>query len=349
MSKSNSVLALVAVVAAACSVVPVQTGTQFQVSNEPLKLSLGTATPGGGFPVYGDAFVAAVREADPTITIEPRNTRGSAENVPLLEQGKLDLALVQGEAAYEALAGINRPQPTDIKILWAMYSSPGMFVVRADSPYRTIDDLKGKSVAWGAKGSGLVLLGGYVVDALGMDRDKDFKAVYLDRAGDGPAMVQDGRVAALWGGGIGWPGFTTMANSPGGARFITPSEAEITRILAKHKFLKRVSFPAGAYKGIAVATPSVGSWSFVFARKDLPDDTAYRLARALHKAEARLAERLAQARESKAVNTWSGVADTATIHPGVRPGSTRHPNAITSMPISGKARISQPYVVALIP
>ena len=314
MSRSNRLwwTLACALAAASCSVAPMKT------SNEPLKLTLGTATPGGGFPVYGAAFVETVHEADPAIAIEARNTKGSAENVPLLEQGKLDLALVQGEAAYEALAGINRPAPTRIKILWAMYSSPGMFVVRADSPYRSIADLKGKPVAWGAKGSGLVLLGGYVVEALGMDRDRDFNAVYLERAGDGPAMVQDGRVAALWGGGIGWPGFTTIANAPGGARFIAPSEDEIARILARHKFLKRVSFPAGSYKGIAADTPSVGSWSFVFARQDLPDEAAYRVARALHRGEAKFAERLAQARESKATNTWSGVADVATLHPGAR-------------------------------
>ena len=306
MSKSISAVALLL---AACSMMP--------VSNDPLTLSLATATPGGGFPVYGDAFVAAVKGADPTITITPQNTKGSAENVPLLEAGKVDLGLVQGEAAYEALAGINRSGPANMKILWAMYSSPGMFVVRADSPYRTIADLKGKPVAWGAKGSGLVLLGGYVVDALGMDRDKDFQPVYLERAGDGPAMVQDGRVAALWGGGIGWPGFTTMANSPGGARFILPTEAEIARILAKHKFLKRVSVPAGSHKGIAYDTPSVGSWSFVFARTDLPEETAYRVARALHKALAEFGAKLPQARESTAANTVAA-ADPALLHPGVR-------------------------------
>ena len=312
MSRSTSVAAAIAALLLLSCAAPTSV-----VGNAPLRLSLGTATPGGGFPVYGDAFVAAVKAADPMIAIEPRNTKGSAENVPMLEQGQLDLALVQGEAAYEALAGINRAKPTDIRILWAMYSSPGMFVVRADSPYQRIEDLRGKPVAWGAKGSGLVLLGGYVVDALGMDRDKDFKPVYLERAGDGPAMVQDGRVAALWGGGIGWPGFTTMANSPGGARFITPSEAEIAKILAKHRFLKRVAFPAGSYKGLAPDAPSVGSFSFVFARKDLPDDVAYRVARALHRAEKDFAARLPQARESTATNTWSGVADTMTIHPGV--------------------------------
>src|SRR4051812_46321746 len=123
MSKWNSVAIAAAALAASCAMGPMQT------SNEPLKLTLGTATPGGGFPVYGDAFVAAVHEADPAITIEPKNTKGSTENIPLLEQGKLDLALVQGEAAHEALTGIRsassaegtaRASPTDIKVLWAM-------------------------------------------------------------------------------------------------------------------------------------------------------------------------------------------------------------------------------------
>ena len=77
-------------------------------------------------------------------------------------------------------------------------------------------------MAFGARGSGLVILARYVLDGIGLDQDKDFDAVYLDRAGDGPAMVMDGRVAALWGGGIGWPGFTSVAQGPAGARFIAP-------------------------------------------------------------------------------------------------------------------------------
>lgn len=285
--------------------------------SEPLKVTLATATPGGGFPVYGAAFKAAIEETDPSITIETVNTKGSAENVPLLEQRKMDLALVQGEAAHEALAGVNRTGPADMKILWAMYSSPGMFVVRADSPYRTIQDLKGKTVAWGAKGSGLVLLAGYTLDPLGLNRDRDFTPVYLDRAGDGPAMVLDGRAAALWGGGLGWPGFATMADSPGGARFIVPTKDEVARITAKHTFLKPITIPAGSYKGMTQDLQSVGSWSFVFARSDLPDETAYRLARTLHRGEAALKRHLAAANESTAANTWNAPADRATLHPGV--------------------------------
>src|SRR3954466_5728767 len=241
----------------------------------PTRLTLGTATPGGGFPVYGAAFVAALKEADPTLVIEARNTKGSAENIPLLEEGKLDIALVQGEAAYEALAGIGRA-PANLRVVAAMYSTPGLFVVRADSPYRAIADLKGKPVAFGAAGSGLVILARYVLDGIGLDQAKDFQAIFLERAGDGPAMVEDGRAAALWGGGLGWPGFAAVAKAPGGARFIAPSAEEIDRIVAKHPFLKRLTVPAGSYPGQDAAIPSVGSWSLILARPTLPDEVAYR-------------------------------------------------------------------------
>ena len=277
-------------------------------------VSLATATPGGGFPLYGGAVAEIINAEDPTLDVQPKNTKGSTENVPLLEAGTVDLGLVQGEVAHEALTGIGRA-PANVKILAAMYSTPGMFVVRADSPYRSIEDLRGKPVAFGAQGSGLVILARYVLDGLGLDRDRDFKAVFLERAGDGPAMVLDGRVAALWGGGIGWPGFTTMANAPGGARFIVPDRDGIARILAKHTFLRPLDVPAGSYPGQSATIASLGSWSFIMARPTLADDVAYRLARALHRGEARLGAKLAQAKETTAANT-AAAARPELLHPG---------------------------------
>lgn len=282
----------------------------------PMTLSLGTATPGGGFPLYGDAFAAVMKAADPSVQLLTQNTKGSTENIPLLEEGKLDLALVAGEPAYEAFKGIKRA-PTKLKILTALYSNPGMFVVRADSPYKTIRDLVGKPVAFGAKGSGLVFLSRYVLDGLGLDQDKDFEAVYLDRAGDGPAMVQDGRVAALWGAGIGWPGFKAMSESPGGARFIAPDATEIAQIRSKHSFLKPLLVGANSYPNQPAPIASVGSWSYILARETLPDNVAYRLAKTLHGAEATLGESLAQAKETTAGNTVAAAPELTMIHPGV--------------------------------
>jgi uncharacterized protein len=279
-------------------------------------ISLGTATPGGGFPVYGNAFAEIMNAADPALPIEPRNTKGSNENIPLLEAGSLDIALVAGEPSYEAFMGIGRP-PTKLKILTAMYSSPGMFVVRADSPYKTIRDLVGKPIAFGAKGSGLPILSRYILDGLGLKQDEDFQSIYLDRAGDGPAMVLDGRAAALWGAGIGWPGFAAVAASTGGARFIAPDASEIARIRAKHSFLKPLTVPAASYPGQTAPIDALGSWSFVLARENLPDDVAYRLARTLHGTEAALCKKLAQACETTAANTVAAAPSVELIHPGV--------------------------------
>ena len=277
----------------------------------------GTATPVGGFPVYGDAFAATLNEMDPTLSVQPKNTKGSTENVPLLEADKLDTGQVTGEVFYEAISGIGRA-PADVRILNAMYSNSGMFIVRGDSPYKSIADLKGKPIAWGAAGSGFIVLARYVMDGLGLDMHKDFEAHLLEKAGDGPAMVLDGRAATLWGGGVGWPGFTAISNGPAGARFIAPTADEIKRITARHTFIKPITLPAGSYPGQKADVATVGSWSFVLARTTLPDDTAYRLARALHKGEAAIGKRLEQARESTLANTLAATPRVELIHPGVQ-------------------------------
>jgi TRAP transporter TAXI family solute receptor len=278
-----------------------------------VKVTLGTATPGGGFPVYGDAFIAALKAQDPTLEILPVNTKGSTENVPRLEAGTLDLALVQGGVVYESLTGIGRA-PANLRILTAIYPTAGMFVVRADSSVKTIADLKGKKIAWGAAGSGLVILGRYVMDGLGFDAAKDFEPVYLERAGDGPAMVLDGRVAALWGGGNGWPGFVAVASSQEGARFIAPTADEQKRILAKHRFLKPITQAAGSFPGQKESIASVGSWSFVMVRPGLDEAVVVRIARALHAAEAGPSPQMA---ETTAKNTLAAITDPNLLHPGV--------------------------------
>lgn len=269
---------------------------------------LGTATPGGGFPIYGAAFADVVNAQEPKLRVETRNTKGSSENVPLLESGKLDIALVAGDYASGALA---KPG-TRLRIVSAMYGSPGMFVVRGDSAVRSIADLKGKPVVLGTQGSGLTVLGRMVLGSLGIE----VKEITLQKAADGPAMILEGRAAALWGAGVGWPGFESMAKQ--GGRFIVPDADEIKKILAAQPQLKPMTMPAGSYPGQGSALATVGSWSFVLASASLAEEKAYLLARAIHRAEGPLAARLAQAKETTAINTVAAAPSPELIHPGVR-------------------------------
>ena len=272
-----------------------------------LSLVLGTATPGGGFPVFGEAFAEMVNAQDPGLRIQTRNTKGSGENVPLLEQGKLDIALVAGEVANAALATADTP----LRVISAMYSTPGMFIVRSDSPHRALSDLRGQPVVLGTQASGVTLLGRNVLQALGIE----VKPIFLERAADGPPMVTDGRAAAMWGAGVGWPAFSALAKA--GGRFLAPDANEIRAILQKHPSLQAVTLPAGSYPGQSAPIPSVGSWSYVLANRNLPEESAYRLARAIHWAEGPLAARLEQARETTMVNTLAAAPRRELIHPGV--------------------------------
>jgi len=271
-------------------------------------LVLGTATPGGGFPVYGAAFTEVLNAQEPRLRIETRNTKGSAENVPLLEAGKLDLGLVAGEFASATMA---KPD-TKLRIVAAMYSSPGLFIVKGDSPVRSIQDLKGKPVVLGTQGSGITVLGRTVLDSLGIE----INPIVLEKAADGPPMLLDGRAAALWGAGVGWPAFGALAKQ--GGRFMAPNSSEIELILKKNPQLQAVTLPARSYAGQDAPIPSVGSWSFVFAKPDLPEQAGYLLARAIHQAESKLAAKLEQARETTLANTLAAVPRAELLHPGVR-------------------------------
>jgi TRAP transporter TAXI family solute receptor len=278
------------------------------------EVRLGTATLGGGFQLFGGALANAVNTLHGQVKIVETITKGSAENITLLREGKIDAALVEGTAAREAFAA--NEGPNKLAVLWIMYPSPGSFIVRADTPFQSISDLKGKRVAWGTAATGLRLLARDIVDGLGLDPEKDFQSIILDKAGDGPPLVLSGEADALWGGGIGWPGFDAVAKGPKGGRFIPPNAAEIAQILQKHPYLSEMAFPAGTYAGQTQAIPTVGLWSLILVRADLPEPLAYKLAETFASAEPALLDALPQTAFTTAANT-AKYAAAADLHPGV--------------------------------
>ena len=129
-------------------------------------------------------------------------------------------------------------------------------------------------------------------------------------------MVLDGRTAALWSGGLSWPGFVAVAEGPEGGRFIVPRPEEVAAILATGAALRPQPVPADSYRGQDLALASVGSWSVILARPGLGEEIGYRFARALHRAEWRLGEALVQARETTPANTARAAASPGALHPG---------------------------------
>lgn len=281
---------------------------------QPTEVLLGTATPGGGFQLFGQHLAEAINAQKGLLHVSAIPTRGSSHNLELLEAGEIHVGLVEGNAAHRALHGVGRP-PAGLRVLGVMYPNPGMFAVLADSPYRSIEDLRGQAVVFGTRASGLRLLAEDVVDGIGLSPDRDFEAIVVDKAADGPRLVLAGEAQALWGAGIGWPGFVRLADSTDGARFIAPSAGQIDAIIQRHPHLRRMAVPAGTYRGQAEPVDSVGLWSLILIRPDVPEQTAYELARAMHAGADLLAHRLAQGRYATAENTVAEVPQ-QWLHPG---------------------------------
>ncbi|MCW8963333.1 MAG: TAXI family TRAP transporter solute-binding subunit [Gammaproteobacteria bacterium] len=281
---------------------------------EPTQVVLGTATKGGGFQLFGHNLAEVIHQTDKTLKVEAIATKGSRQNLPFLEEGKIDIGQVEGNAARQALDGIGR-KPANLKVLSVMYPNPGMFVVRGDSSYQSIEDLKGQPIAFGTQASGLRILVNDVLDGLGLRPDQDFEQIILKKAAHGPQLVLEKKAEALWGAGIGWPGFVKVAKGPTGARFIAPSEKQIDTILKKHPHLIRMTVPAGTYQGQDNAIDSIGLWSLILVRPELEEDIVYRLARAIHQGNDALVKRLPQGRYTQPANTVKHVPRHR-LHPG---------------------------------
>ena len=96
-----------------------------------------------------------------------------------------------------------------------------------------------------------------------------------------------------------------------------PTAEEISRITGKHTFIKKITLPANSYPGQTTAVESVGSWPFVLARTNLPDDVAYRLAKAIHRLESGAGPGNTQLKETTLANTLAAVPRQDVLHPGV--------------------------------
>ena len=277
-----------------------------QDANRPFVI--GTSTPGGGFALYGETLERVLNARAGRTLVRARPTNGTVENLALLGRGEIDAALIQGTAASEIFARHSAGDAVDLRVLFAMYPSPGMLAVPATSSVRRLEDVLGQRVVFGVRTSGLVTLGRQVFAGIGYDIDRDTQAIYVDEAAEAPRIVLAGNAAGLWGAGEGWPGFERLARSPGGARFIGPSTEQIPRIVERYPLLKPMDVATGTYPGIDRPLATVGSVNLILARADSDVARATAFVRAMDASAVDLTAALPQAAFSTIANTRASAA-----------------------------------------
>jgi len=281
-------------------------------SGWPTSLTIGTASPGGVYVVYGEAVAQVLTEAL-GIPVTPQATQGSIQNILLLESGNMHLGLVISGIALQAWNG-NGAWTGDQKLqsmraLFPMYDQPFEFVALKGSGIRSLPDMAGKPVAAGPPSSAGATYAAKMFDVLGIQVTLRYGA-YETQSTQMQSGLFDVLVTT-----VATPGpALTELDRTGKIDFVPLSADEIAKLRTAMPELSPSTVPTGSYPSMATDYPTVGLYSFVVASKDLPGDLVYAIVKAIYANHERLVKVVPAARESVAENAKS--ITVVPYHPG---------------------------------
>ena len=281
-------------------------------------MSLATSSVGGSWFPLGGAMASVITKQYPGLKITAEVTGGTNDNLKLIKNQKVELALSTNSSAFLAFEG-KAPFKQKIAnmrgllgghmIVWQVYTLK-------KNGINKIGDLKGKRISLGAAGSIGNSVGKIVIEAHGLKMNKDWSPEYISH-GDGPGALRDGRVDAVLIISSTPTGAVTDITSTGDVVFLNPDPAVLEKLLKERPYWSRASIPAGAYKGVDKEIPgSFGISTILLAEKSVSDAVAYAIVKTLlENAEALSAANKLGSEWNKNVAT-RGVTGVVPFHPG---------------------------------
>jgi uncharacterized protein len=264
----------------------------------PASLTIGTASPGGVFLLFGRALAQILTDAL-GIPVDAQATQGSTQNILLLENGAVQLGLVSTDVALDGWNGTGAwthdKKLRSMRALFPMYDSPIVVVAPTSSGIRSLPDMAGKRVAAGPPSNKGIVVKAF--DVLGIQATWRYGA--YDTLG---AEMQSGQVDGLVS-TIASPAPVLVGlDRPGEIRFVPLSADEVAKLCAAMPQFSPSVVPAGIYPTLTAAYTTVGWFSFVVVSKDLPDDLIYAIVKAFYANHDRMVQAHPSARESVVAN-----------------------------------------------
>jgi TRAP-type uncharacterized transport system substrate-binding protein len=169
--------------------------------------------------------------------VELGETNGSAENLALLAERAVDLALVQG--------GVARPPPEEVRSLGAVFFEPAwVFVRRGEVPPRA-QELRGRRVALGPPGSGTRALGLTMLAANGLE-ESEVEILPLTGLPAAEALLAGEADMALFVSAVPGQGISRLMRAPEQAELIDFG-ARASAYASALPFLSQVTLPHGGF------------------------------------------------------------------------------------------------------
>lgn len=298
-------LAAAALISAAPAVAQDRTGW-------PNSITIGTASQGGTYFVYGNGLAAYISEAL-GINASGEVTGGPVQNATLVQMGDHAIGLVTMGPAYEAWTGVSELAPgmehRDLRALFPMYQTPFQVVTLASSGITSVSDLDGRRVSVGPAGGTPGTYWPRFFETLGVHA-----TVSNAGAADAASQLKDGLIDAFaFAAGVPISAFSQLA-AEADVRIFSFTPDEMTALLAAHPEVSPLTIPAGTYSGQTDDQQSVAMWNFAVANASMPDSLAYEIVRLVMENN----DRMMQIHRSAAETTMDNVLNDTFLpfHPG---------------------------------
>lgn len=246
-------------------------------------ISIGTGGTGGVYYPLGGGM-ANILSHKLGIQATAEVTGASVDNLKFIRAGKMEVGMTMADAAYDAYIGEDKFKDGKVnaRALMTLYPNPMHLVSVEGTGINKISDLKGKRVSTGSPGSGTEVMAFRILEAVGLDKDKDINRERLGAAESVNALKDRKIDAFFFSGGIPTAAITDLAATPG-TKIKLVDQAEAVDAMNKKygPLYSKGTIPAKSYPGQDKPSQIAVVWNLLVADAKMSDDLAYQITKTI--------------------------------------------------------------------
>jgi len=291
------------------------------------RLSIVTGPTSGVYFPLGGALSKILTTSLPDTTATSGSTSGSIDNIRMLGAGKADIAFAQADQVWDGYKGYGKfEQPQPIRALAVIYANTLHFVALRGSGISTVADLRGKRVSTGPKDSGAEAWSNRLMQASGLNPDKDIVRTSLAPA-ESAALLKERKIDAFfWAGGIPTKAIADLAKEPGVRTQILNTAVGVPAMLRQFgpvytdgeiPIYRKGQIRVDSYAGVTKPVPVAQVWNLVVVRADMDEKLVYNIVKTLFEHKSDLVAAHPEAANLDLVNQRGG-GSPIPFHPGAK-------------------------------
>jgi TRAP transporter TAXI family solute receptor len=254
-------------------------------------IAIGTGGTGGVYYPLGGGLANLLSKNLPGYQATAEVTGGSVDNLKLIGSGQSELAFSMADAALDAFQGEDKFKRNKVALrtLAVLYPNRMHVVSIEGAGIQKMSDLKGKRVSTGSPGSATEVMAFRVIEAAGLNRDRDMRRERLGVA-ESVNAIKDKKIDAFfWVGGLPTAGVTDLGATPGIKIKMVDHDEVVEKMNAKYGalYVKDV-IPAKTYPGQDKDNPIATVWNILVTDDKMSDELAYKITKIIFENKADL-------------------------------------------------------------